>query len=72
MYIKKQMETKDCNGNILQTWDTVQTIKDLPVKWSSQIFKKWEAIKKIRLTDDPAYVEVKWVYLKTEFLKKRK
>ena len=46
------METKDCNGNILQTGDTVQPIKDLQVKWSSQVFKKWEAIKKIRLTDE--------------------
>lgn len=66
------METKDCNGNILKTGDTVQPIKDLQVKWNSQVFKKWEAIKKIRLTDDPDFVEVKWVYLRTEFLKKRK
>lgn len=66
------METKDCNGKVLQTGDTVQPIKDLPVKGSSQVYKKWEAIKKIRLTDDPAYIEVKGVYLKTEFLKKRK
>lgn len=34
------METKDCNGNILQTGDNVQPIKDLPVKGSSQVFKK--------------------------------
>lgn len=66
------METKDCNWTILQTGDTVQPIKDLPVKWSSQVFKKWEAIKKIRLTDDPDFVEVKGIYLKTEFIKKRK
>jgi len=26
------METKDCNGNILEAGDTVQPIKDLPVK----------------------------------------
>ncbi|HPC34101.1 MAG TPA: alkylphosphonate utilization protein [Candidatus Absconditabacterales bacterium] len=66
------METKDCNGNILQTGDTVQPIKDLQVKGSSQVFKKGEAIKKIRLTDDPDFVEVKGIYLRTEFLKKRK
>ncbi len=66
------METKDCNGNILQTWDNVQPIKDLQVKGSSQVFKKGEVIKKIRLTDDPDFVQYKWVYLKTEFLKKRK
>ncbi|MCK9466755.1 MAG: alkylphosphonate utilization protein [Candidatus Absconditabacterales bacterium] len=66
------METKDCNGNVLQTGDTVQAIKDLQVKGSSQVFKKGEAIKKIRLTDDPDFVEVKGVYLRTEFLKKRK
>lgn len=66
------METKDCNGNILQTGDNVQPIKDLPVKGSSQVFKKWEVIKKIRLTDDPDFVEIKGIYLKTEFLKKRK
>ncbi len=66
-------ETKDINGKVLKAWDTVQTIKDLPVKGSSKVFKKWEAIKKIQLTDDPAYISIKgWIYLKTEFLKKRK
>ncbi len=67
------METKDCNGKVLQAGDTVQPIKDLPVKWSSLVFKKWEAIKKIQLTDDPEYIKIKgWIFLKTEFLKKRK
>jgi protein PhnA len=66
------MEAKDCNGNVLESGDTVQPIKDLPVKGSSQVFKKGEAIKKIRLTDDPQYVEYKGIMLKTEFLKKRK
>lgn len=67
------METTDCNSKVLQAGDTVQPIKDLPVKGSSQVFKKGEGIKKIQLTDDPEYVKIKGgIYLKTEFLKKRK
>lgn len=65
------METLDSNGKTLNNWDTVQPIKDLPVKWSSQIFKKWEAIKKIYLTDDPEYIKIKWgIFLKAIYLKK--
>ena len=70
----ENVEPKDVNGKILKAWDTVQPIKDLQVKWKwSKIFKRWESIKKIQLTDDPEYVSIKWwIYLKTEFLKKRK
>lgn len=64
----------DCNGNELKTGDKVQPIKDLPVKGSSLVFKKWEAIKNIRVDEnDPEHITIKWgIYLKTEFLKKRK
>src|ERR1700761_8773558 len=42
---------KDCNGNILQNGDTVVTIKNLPVRGSSQNIKAGTKVKNIRLVD---------------------
>lgn len=67
--------TKDSNGNILASGDSVVVIKDLKVKGSSVVLKKGTKIKNIRLTDDEDLIEcntdtVKGLVLRTEFLKK--
>ena len=63
------VEVKDSNGNILIAWDTVVSIKDLPVKWGDNI-KRWYKFKNIRLTDDEGMIESGKMVLKTEFFKK--
>ncbi len=69
------METKDSNGNVLTSGDSVQVIKDLKVKGSSINLKRGQVLKNIKLTDDSGLVECregkKTMILKTEFLKKR-
>lgn len=60
---------KDCNGNILQDWDTVVAIKDLKVKWANDI-KRWDKFAKIRLTEDSELIESWKMVLRTEFFKK--
>lgn len=68
------METKDCNGNILNDGDSVTVNKTLDVKGSNITLKIGEKIKNIRLTDNAAEVECKigksQIVLKTMFLKK--
>jgi len=65
---------KDSNGNELNDGDTVQVIKDLKVKGSSQTLKRGTVFKGIRLTDDDEAVECgqgrNTLVLKTCFLKK--
>jgi protein PhnA len=64
----------DSNGNELNDGDTVQVIKDLKVKGSSQTLKRGTVFKGIRLTDDEEAVECgqgrNTLVLKTCFLKK--
>jgi protein PhnA len=64
----------DSNGNELNDGDTVQVIKDLKVKGSSQTLKRGTVFKGIRLTDDEEAVECgqgrNTIVLKTCFLKK--
>jgi len=60
---------KDANWNILNAWDTVIAIKDLPVKWGQNI-KRWDKFTKIKLTDDPELIESWNMVLRTEFFKK--
>jgi len=68
------METRDSNGNVLNSGDSVMTVKDLKVKGMPKTLKRGEVIKGIRLTDSPSEVECRigksTVVLKTEFLKK--
>ncbi len=68
------MATKDSNGNELNDGDSVQVIKDLKVKGSSQTLKRGKVFKKIRLTSNEEQVECKdgksVLVLKTCFLKK--
>jgi len=63
------LEVKDANGNLLQVGDSVVAIKDLKVKWASDI-KRWDKFKNIRLTDDAELIESGKMVLRTEFFKK--
>jgi uncharacterized Zn ribbon protein len=67
-------KTTDCNGNELQSWDTIIAIKWLPVKWWVDI-KKWDKFNNIQLTDDITHVRASSkkngkIFLKTEFFKR--
>lgn len=64
-----ELEVVDANWNKLEAWDTVVAIKDLKVKWASDI-KRWDKFTKIRLTDDPELIESWKMVLRTEFFKK--
>lgn len=66
---------KDCNGNILQDGDTVVTIKNLPVRGTSQTIKAGTKVKNIRLVDGDHNIDCKIegfgaMALKSEFVKK--
>ena len=68
------MSVRDSNGNELNQGDSVQVIKDLKVKGSSDILKRGTTFKNIRLTDNEEEIECgqgrNTVILKTSFLKK--
>ena len=66
---------KDCNGNILQNGDAVVTIKNLPVKGSSQTIKAGTKVRNIRLADGDHNIDCRIdgfgaMALKSEFVKK--
>ena len=66
---------KDSNGNILQDGDSVVTIKNLPVKGTSQTIKAGTKVKNIRLVDSDHNIDCKIdgfgaMALKSEFVKK--
>ena len=65
----------DAFGNTLSSGDSVQLIKELSVKGTKVTLKKWTKVKNIRLTDDAEEIsantpEIKWLVLRTEFVKK--
>jgi protein PhnA len=68
------MTVRDSNGNELVAGDSVQVIKDLRVKGSSDTLKRGTTFRNIRLTEDEAAIECgqgrNTVVLKTCFLKK--
>lgn len=68
------MATKDSVGNELNDGDSVQVIKDLKVKGSSDTLKRGTVYKNIRLTGKETEIETgkgkSTIVLKTEFLKK--
>ncbi len=66
---EETLVVKDANWNILQDWDTVIAIKDIKVKWASDI-KRWDKFAKIRLTDNVELIESGKMVLRTEFFKK--
>ncbi len=66
---------KDSNGNVLHDGDTVVTIKNLPVKGTSQTIKAGTKVKNIRLVDSDHNIDCKIegfgaMALKSEFVKK--
>lgn len=70
---EKIAPTKDSNGTILQSGDSVVLIKDLPLRGSSQKFKQGTKVT-ITLRENVQEVDCKIsgtaIVLKTEFLKK--
>jgi len=70
------MDTKDCDGNILESGDTVKTIKDLKVKGTKITVKQGQTVKKIRTTNDPEQIDCKVdgvsITLLTCFVRKQK
>lgn len=68
------METKDCNGTLLENGDSVLLSKDLKVKGCSLNLKRGTVVKKIKLTSSPEEIECKIgnsvIVLKTCFIKK--
>lgn len=68
------MATRDSNGNELKDVDSVQVIKDLKLKGSSTVLKRFKVYKNIRLTDDESENECRkgstTLVLRAEFLKK--
>ncbi len=64
------IEVVDANGLPLSAGDNVIAIKDIKVKWASDI-KRGEVFKNIRLTDDADLIESWKMVLRTEFFKKK-
>lgn len=64
-----ELIVKDCNWSILSNWDTVMAMKDLKVKWWTDI-KRWDKFKNIKLTDNIEEIESGKMVLRTEFFKK--
>ena len=68
------MLVQDSNGNVLNHGDSVQVIKDLKVKGSSDVLKRDATFKNIRLTENEEEIECgqgrNTIVLKTCFLKK--
>ena len=66
--------SKDSNGALLQSGDSVTLIKDLDVKGANFIAKRGTLVKNISLTDKPEYIEGRVngtrIVLLTRFLKK--
>jgi protein PhnA len=68
------MLVRDSNGNELNHGDSIQVIKDLKVKGSSNVLQRGATFKGIRLTDNEEEIECgqgrNRIVLKTFFLKK--
>ena len=64
------IEVVDSNGVPLWAGDSVIAIKDIKVKWSSDI-KRGDVFKNIKLTDDVDLIESGKMVLRCEFFKKK-
>ena len=73
--MEDSIETKDSNGNILSSGDSVLLTRDLKVKGFNKGLKRGTLVKNIRLTDDPDAIEGKvegsMLVIKTMYLKKK-
>ncbi|MDA3935327.1 MAG: zinc ribbon domain-containing protein YjdM [Actinomycetota bacterium] len=66
---------RDCNGNVLNSGDTVTVIKDLKVKGTSSVVKVGTKVRNIRIVDGDHDIDCKIdgigpMSLKSEFVKK--
>lgn len=68
-------DTKDANGNELNTGDSVQLTQDLSPKGFSQKLKRGDVIKNIRVIDNTSAVDCKigksTIEIKTCYLRKK-
>ncbi|EMI45599.1 zinc ribbon domain-containing protein YjdM [Rhodopirellula sp. SWK7] len=67
--------TRDSNGNVLESGDTVVVIKDLKVKGSTTVVKVGTKVKNIRIVDGDHDIDCKIdgigaMSLKSEFVRK--
>ncbi|WP_143157594.1 MULTISPECIES: zinc ribbon domain-containing protein YjdM [Rubritalea] len=71
---EKEREVKDAYGNVLQTGDIVQMIKDLKLKGSSDVLKSGTKSKPIRIVDGDHEIDCKMngisIALKAQYVKK--
>lgn len=71
---EEERKVKDSNGALLADGDSVQIIKDLPVKGSSTKLKRGTIFKNIRLTNSDEEIDCtgkdRGLVLKTCFVKK--
>jgi protein PhnA len=70
-----EVKTKDSNGTLLASGDSIQAIKDLKVKGTSFIIKRGTIIRGIYLTDDEKIVQgnsdkLKNLLLEVQYFKK--
>ncbi len=68
--------TKDSNGNVLMSGDSVLAIKDLKIKGSSQSIKRGDVFKNIKLVGKADRIECKLgkmkLELETQYFKKKR
>ncbi len=71
---EEEREVKDAFGNVLETGDVVQMIKDLKLKGSSEVLKSGTKSKPIRIVDGDHEIDCKMngmsIALKACFVKK--
>lgn len=71
---EKEREVKDAHGNLLQTGDVVQMVKDLKLKGSSEVLKCGTKSKPIRLVDGDHEIDCRIngmsIALKAQYVKK--
>jgi len=53
------METKHCDGNLLETGDAIKTIKDLEVRGARTTVKQGQTVKRIPAIDNPGELNCK-------------
>jgi len=75
MYEKETFKPKDCDGNIIQRWDTIKAIKNLPIGWTKSKISSGTIIKKVSpCSDHEVGCKINGigkVVLKTEFFRKK-
>lgn len=72
--VEEERVVKDAYGNVLQTGDVVQMIKDLKLKGASKVLKSGMKSKPIRIVDGDHQIDCRMdglsIALKAQFVKK--